>query len=108
MTSLTDAELAAAVATIEAGASELARKIRELCASVWECDEFSLNACAYLYPDMPSVRVAPYGCSPDVHASVLVATRNALRVHHDAPPTENVFLAVYAAIVASARASGEF
>jgi hypothetical protein len=43
-----------------------------------------------------------------MHKSVILATRDALRVHYSEPPAKAVFVDAYNAIVTSARASGAF
>jgi hypothetical protein len=104
---LTALELAAAVATIVPGASEVERVANELRASVWASKDFSLNSLNFLYPGTGRLRCSP-NCSHAMHMSIILATRNALRVHHDTPPPCDVFMAAYNAIVASARARGVF
>jgi hypothetical protein len=105
---LTDAEVAAAAETIGAGASELARKANELRASVWNRKEFTVCSCMYLFEYDVSAKHVPADCSSATHASVILATRDALRVHYSEPPAKAVFVDAYNAIVTSARASGAF
>jgi hypothetical protein len=104
---LTDAEVAAAAATI-GSASELARKTDVMRASVWNTKDFTVCSCMYLFEYDVSVVNVPADCSSDMHKSVILATRDALRVHYSEPPAKAVFVDAYNAIVTSARASGAF